>query len=86
MLGYGPQFNEVPSEMIAAGGEYVPITTNLKNFDFPLATIINELESDSHSVLYLDNPNNPTGNLLGLDIISELAKIAEKKRNSLTNR
>jgi histidinol-phosphate aminotransferase len=79
MLGYGPQFNEVPSEMIAAGGEYVPITTNLKNFDFPLATIINELESDSHSVLYLDNPNNPTGNLLGLDIISELAKIAEKK-------
>lgn len=76
MLGYGPQFNEVPTEMEAAGGQYKSIPL-LDNFDFPLDEIIRELKTQYYSVLYIDNPNNPTGFLLPLETFEQFLVAAE---------
>jgi histidinol-phosphate aminotransferase len=77
MLGYGPQFNEIPTEMEAAGGLYRPIQLT-DNFQFPLHEVLYQLRSDKDSLLYLDNPNNPTGHLISLNDVECMVKEAEK--------
>lgn len=76
MLGYGPQFNEIPSEMEATGGLYRPIPLKEK-FAFPLGEIIDELKTGCHSMLYIDNPNNPTGLLILIEVLRQLISVAE---------
>jgi len=76
MLGYGPQFNEIPTEMEATGGLYKPIPL-ARGFNFPLGEIIDELKTGYHSILYLDNPNNPTGFLISLEVLEQLIAVAE---------
>lgn len=76
MLGYGPQFNEIPSEMEAAGGLYKPIPLT-RGYEFPIHDIINELKTGAHSILYVDNPNNPTGNIISLEVLEIVIKAAE---------
>ncbi|OGI16513.1 MAG: hypothetical protein A3J63_02225 [Candidatus Moranbacteria bacterium RIFCSPHIGHO2_02_FULL_40_12b] len=77
MLGYGPQFNEVPTEMEAAGGDYRPIPFTA-DFQFPLQEILSQLNAGKDSMLYLDNPNNPTGYLIPLEDIELMVQDAEK--------
>lgn len=76
MLGYGPQFNEVPTEMEATGGQYNPVPL-LDGFAFPLDKLIEELRTQRYSVFYVDNPNNPTGFLLSLETLGQLSAVAE---------
>lgn len=78
MLGVGPQFNEIPSEFIAAGGVYHPIEIDLNNCLFPTDEVLSVLKQADFSVLYLDNPNNPLGRLVNLDDIKKLIGAAEK--------
>lgn len=77
VLGVGPQFNEIPSEMDAAGGSYKTISFP-KDFLFPLEELESELSTGQYSMLYLDNPNNPTGQLIPLESIDRLTTLAEK--------
>lgn len=77
MLGIGPQFNEIPSEFIAAGGQYIPIPIDPITSELPIEQLKSELGSGNYSVLYLDNPNNPLGYFLPLDEVRELVQIAE---------
>jgi len=79
MLGYGPQFNEIPSEMKLTGGKYYPIPMSDK-FEFPFEAIMNELESNGdYSLVFIDNPNNPTGQITPLDKIEAIIALANKK-------
>ena len=76
MLGYGPQFNEIPSEMQFAGGIYkgIPMTDN---FDFPFDEIMTEIATKgTYAVIYIDNPNNPTGQIISLDKIEKIVSLA----------
>ena len=77
MIGIGPQFNEVPSEFIAAGGKYysMPLIENNFNLDKLEKLLNNKL----YDVLYIDNPNNPTGFVFDIKSISRLAKICDKR-------
>lgn len=77
MIGVGPQFNEIPSEFVAAGGVYRPVPLSRPRYDFPFEKIMH-LAKDGASIIYLDNPNNPTGQLLSLDVIADLAKGASR--------
>ena len=76
MIGYGPQFNEIPTEMEAAGGLYKPVPLS-EGFIFPVGKIIDELRIGRHSMLYIDNPNNPTGFLIPLEVLKHLIATAE---------
>jgi histidinol-phosphate aminotransferase len=61
MGGVGPQFSEVPSEFVAAGGRYEAIPLAEPDAALPLAALEQAIERGRWSVLYLDNPNNPLG-------------------------
>jgi histidinol-phosphate aminotransferase len=76
MLGVGPQFNEIPSEFVAAGGKYLPVEINITDYSFPLERLIQALRLGNYATLYLDNPNNPLGRLVSICDIEELARVA----------
>jgi len=76
MLGYGPQFNEIPTEMEAAGGNYRSIPM-VNDFQFPLQDILCQIRKDEDSMLYIDNPNNPTGYLIPLENVEQMVREAE---------
>lgn len=76
MIGPGPQFNEIPSEFVAAGGEYLPVPISQADYLFPLEELRREL-NPRVSLLYIDNPNNPLGRLIGLREIEVLVQAAE---------
>lgn len=78
MLGVGPQFNEIPSEFLAAGGRYVPLPIEPTSHQYPFSQLVEELASGRHSVLYLDNPNNPLGYLLPLEQVLLLVRTSNK--------
>jgi histidinol-phosphate aminotransferase len=61
MGGVGPQFSEVPSEFLAAGGRYEPIPLDEADASLPVAALERSIESGAWSALYIDNPNNPLG-------------------------
>jgi len=61
MGGVGPQFSEVPSEFVAAGGRYEAIPLVEPDAALPLAALERAIESRNWSALYIDNPNNPLG-------------------------
>jgi len=79
MLGVGPQFNEIPSEFVGAGGIYHPIPFGKDDFAFPLEKLIDELLTGQYSTLYIDNPNNPHGSLLAIDNLRVLIQAAWTK-------
>ncbi len=76
LLGVGPQFNEIPSEFVAAGGGYHPIPIT-QDGQVSLQEMIAQLRTGLFSALYLDNPNNPLGSMLSLAEVESLCDIAE---------
>jgi histidinol-phosphate aminotransferase len=79
MLGVGPQFNEIPSEFVEAGGAYVSVPLVEPEYRLPVAELERELASRTVSMLYLDNPNNPTGQLFALADLERLADACERR-------
>lgn len=72
MLGVGPQFNEIPTEFVAAGGRYETINVQPPNYEFLSAPLLDRLARGDVSVVYLDNPNNPLGSQIALSILAEI--------------
>lgn len=73
-LGYAPQFNEFENLVYLVGGKYE--YSNLreeKNYKFNLIKVLQSIRSD-HGLIYLDNPNNPTGQVVALEDIEKIAK------------
>jgi histidinol-phosphate aminotransferase len=62
MLGVGPQFVDAVGEWKLAGGTYTSVPLNLAGPDLlPMDALLARLALGDVMVLYLDNPNNPTG-------------------------
>ncbi|MDO8424921.1 MAG: aminotransferase class I/II-fold pyridoxal phosphate-dependent enzyme [bacterium] len=77
LLGIGPQFNEIPSEFIAAGGVYRTMRIRAEPpYTFPHDAMVRSLASGAYSMCYLDNPNNPTGLFLSLEQVREYVDAA----------
>ncbi|MCL4393133.1 aminotransferase class I/II-fold pyridoxal phosphate-dependent enzyme [Patescibacteria group bacterium] len=76
MIGVGPQFNEIPSEFVSTGGKYfsIPLIEN----NFSLDKVYESIKNELYDVLYIDNPNNPTGFVFNIEDISKLAQICDK--------
>lgn len=76
LLGLSPQFLELPSEFVAAGGTYKPVP-----FQDPLTCIdrlVHEITSGRSTALYFDNPNNPTGYAFSLANVERLASACDQ--------
>ncbi|MGE5627401.1 MAG: pyridoxal phosphate-dependent aminotransferase [Solirubrobacterales bacterium] len=79
VLGCAPTFTSYPSDVLLNEGifDYVPLSENT-NYKFDAEKFIS-LINDKYSLIYIDNPNNPTGQIIPLD---EIRQIAEKAREN----
>jgi histidinol-phosphate aminotransferase len=79
VLGYLPQFKEYILEVDILGGYYEADPLDpLENFKFNPDRFISKMEPDQ-SIVYIDNPNNPTGQFINLSDIEKIVKEAAKK-------
>jgi histidinol-phosphate aminotransferase len=78
VLGYIPQFKEYMVEVMVLGGNYeaVPLDPR-KNFRFNPDRFLSRIKPD-HCIVYIDNPNNPTGQLISLSDIDTIIREAAK--------
>jgi histidinol-phosphate aminotransferase len=83
MIGLGPQFAELPSEYGAAGGSYHPIPLSRPGYTLPLDELEACIARQPSSVVYIDNPNNPTGQSFPLDDMETLARWCEEQDSVL---
>ncbi|HSQ87422.1 histidinol-phosphate transaminase [Romboutsia sp.] len=78
VLGYCPQFTEYITDVRCHGGiyEYVELKQQ-NNYKFDYKEIMNRM-CDEHRIIYIDNPNNPTGQIIPLLQLSDIIEKAEK--------
>ncbi len=76
VLGITPQFSEYITEIKVLSGQYNSLKLKPKNqFKFPTKKFAKKIEKTKPNIVYIDNPNNPTGQLIKL---KNLKKILEK--------
>lgn len=79
MLGYSPQFPDYVSWVEAYGGKYEAIVLNPEeNFKFHVDRLVARI-NNKYCLIYIDNPNTPTGQIISLDEVDEILSQAERK-------
>lgn len=79
VLGYSPQFPEFKDSLEIHGGEYDPVLLSKKNnYKFSFEKIIKCFEKNVYKFVYIDNPNNPTGQVISISDIEEIIKKANE--------
>lgn len=79
MIGEFPQFRYFPMEYLLAGGSYCGFWR--KDFTFPFQEIKKQLNQDSElKVVYINNPNNPTGNVVPNKYLLDIVQTAADKK------
>ena len=78
VVGYAPQFTDYVANARFLGMDYTAVTLLPEdNYAFKVESILQKMTSDV-SVVYLDNPNNPTGQIISIqDIEKVLIKAKE---------
>ena len=79
VLGYVPQWPAYMFEVEVLGGNYeaVPLDPQ-EDFKFNPDKLLSEIKPDC-CIVYIDNPNNPTGQLISLSDIETIVREAAKK-------
>ena len=79
ILGYVPQWPAYMVEVAILGGDYeaVPLDPQ-ENFKFNPDKLLSQTTPDC-CIVYIDNPNNPTGQLIGLSDIEIIIRETAKK-------
>lgn len=78
VLGYCPQFTDFGVDVQCCGGIYDHVDLKVENnFKFNADDLISSLSSD-YRLIYIDNPNNPTGQVIPVSVIDDIVKEAEK--------
>ena len=79
VLGYAPQFYGYPVDVMASGAIYDAVLLDPdNNYRFNAEVFIENIKPD-YSLIYIDNPNNPTGQLINLQDIESIVKAAKAK-------
>ncbi len=79
VLGYSPQFSEYVTQVRVLGGVYDYVLLKKENnFEFKPEEFISKIRGDL-TLIYIDNPNNPTGQTIPIDVIEEIVRKALSK-------
>jgi len=79
VLGFSPQFTGYVADIGASGACYDPvILRSEERFTFYVERLLEKLNSE-YSLIYIDNPNNPTGQMINLNEIELLVQEAEHR-------
>lgn len=75
VLGYCPQFSEYIGDVLNSGGIYESVDLRIdNNYKFNVEDFIDRMNS-KYQIVYIDNPNNPTGQIIAL---SDIIRILDK--------
>lgn len=78
VLGYSPQFSEYETDIKMHGVTYDYVLLKKEdNFKFNEKEFIEKINPE-YKVIYIDNPNNPTGQIIPLSSIENIVKEAAK--------
>jgi histidinol-phosphate aminotransferase len=83
MAGVGPQFAEVPSEFLAAGGHYQSFPLLQPDASLPVAALETAIDTGGWSVVYIDNPNNPLGRAFDRTAMERVAAACDRTGTAL---
>lgn len=79
VLGYSPQFPEFVESLKIRGGIYAPVLLEEdKNYKFNGDDIISCLKENVYKFVYIDNPNNPTGQIIPVREIERIIRKADE--------
>ena len=79
VLGLSPQFPEYGADVFMCGGIFNTYKLNPKNnYKFIVDEFL-DLINDDLKLIYIDNPNNPTGQIINLDEIKKIVDLAYTK-------
>lgn len=82
VLGIAPQFNEYWNEVKIFGATYHYKNLDLnERFNFSIDSFLKMIKENHYDVIFIDNPNNPTGQIIPL---LQIEKIVNKTDNSKT--
>ncbi len=81
VIGYGPQFTNIALLADRAAIPYFPIQLELGSpmVDSIQALIDNRRKSRKEAVIYVDNPNNPTGDAVTQQMLSRLLQVTQNR-------
>ncbi len=80
VLGYVPQFSDFAQDVIQRGATYDHVFLRAEdNYRFSAPDLIDRL-CGHHRLVYLDNPNNPTGQIIPLSEVEEVVSAARELR------
>lgn len=79
MIGIGPQFVEAVSELTLVGGKYQSINMlDYQNESDLFGVLASKISSQNPALVYIDNPNNPTGRIYDRAYLVEIARVCER--------
>lgn len=83
IIGIAPQFSAIIDDFNTYGAEYIPVYMRKENnYRFDLKDFLCCVDNNPNAYIYIDNPNNPTGQTIDLEQIEKIVKAA-KNVNSL---
>ena len=86
VVGYSPQFSSYVDDLYYRGAKYYAFKLEQKyNFKMDIDEFIEYINriSKQISLIYIDNPNNPTGQIFTLEDIEKLAIVSKNKNAAL---
>ncbi len=78
VMGYSPQFSDFVDDVKANGGRYESYILNGSNNFKMNPEVFIDMMSNDHSLFYIDNPNNPTGQVIHIDDLERIVKHASE--------
>lgn len=79
VLGYSPQFTGYVADIGVCGAKYDPVVLRPEeNFKFHVERLEGKIDPE-YCLIYIDNPNNPTGQMISLSAIEAVVGEAEVK-------
>jgi histidinol-phosphate aminotransferase len=80
VVGFQPQYLGYIRMVKAANAEYDPVDLDPKRgFKIDVTRLVNKIKEEKPDIVFVDNPNNPTGQFLPLDKVEEIIEEAEKQ-------
>ncbi len=78
VLGVSPQFGDFVWNLYSYGGKHCPLPLKKENgYKFCVEEFLKAITPE-YSLIYIDNPNNPTGQIIPLEEMREICRIARK--------
>jgi histidinol-phosphate aminotransferase len=78
ILGMAPQFTDAPVHFQLSGCDFKAVNLEGPSYEIDTYRLLEALD-DSISLVYIDRPHNPTGQLMSLDDLERIVTAADKR-------